>query len=301
MTLQQLKYVITVAETGTITEAAKKLYISQPSLTNAIHDLEKEMNVEIFHRTNKGIDISKEGEDFLGYARQVLEQAAILEDKYKNGSGGKKQFCVSTQHYSFAVNAFVDLVKQYDASQYNFILRETQTGEIIDDVAQGKSEVGILYLSAHNEEVLTKLMRKNGLVFEELFVAEPHVFICREHPLANKKEITLDDLQPYPYLVYEQGERNSFYFAEEFLSMLDFPKNIQVRDRATLFNLVIGLNGFTVCSGVIDQKLNGENIIAKPLVSDCDMRIGMIRKKNTMLSRYALYYQEAIKNYLSIV
>lgn len=301
MTLQQLKYVITVAETGTITEAAKKLYISQPSLTNAIHDLEKEMNVEIFHRTNKGIDISKEGEDFLGYARQVLEQAAILEDKYKNGSGGKKQFCVSTQHYSFAVNAFVDLVKQYDASQYNFILRETQTGEIIDDVAQGKSEVGILYLSAHNEEVLTKLMKKNGLVFEELFVAEPHVFICREHPLANKKEITLDDLQPYPYLVYEQGERNSFYFAEEFLSMLDFPKNIQVRDRATLFNLVIGLNGFTVCSGVIDQKLNGENIIAKPLVSDCDMRIGMIRKKNTMLSRYALYYQEAIKNYLSIV
>ena len=213
----------------------------------------------------------------------------------------KKQFCVSTQHYSFAVNAFVDLVKQYDASQYNFILRETQTGEIIDDVAQGKSEVGILYLSAHNEEVLTKLMKKNGLVFEELFVAEPHVFICREHPLANKKEITLDDLQPYPYLVYEQGERNSFYFAEEFLSMLDFPKNIQVRDRATLFNLVIGLNGFTVCSGVIDQKLNGENIIAKPLVSDCDMRIGMIRMKNTMLSRYALYYQEAIKNYLAIV
>ena len=180
-------------------------------------------------------------------------------------------------------------------------MRETQTGEIIDDVAQGKSEVGILYLSAHNEEVLTKLMRKNGLVFEELFVAEPHVFICREHPLANKKEITLDDLQPYPYLVYEQGERNSFYFAEEFLSMLDFPKNIQVRDRATLFNLVIGLNGFTVCSGVIDQKLNGENIIAKPLVSDCDMRIGMIRMKNTMLSRYALYYQEAIKNYLAIV
>jgi len=180
-------------------------------------------------------------------------------------------------------------------------LRETQTGEIIDDVAQGKSEVGILYLSAHNEEVLTKLMKKNGLLFEELFVAEPHVFICREHPLANKKEITLDDLQPYPYLVYEQGERNSFYFAEEFLSMLDFPKNIQVRDRATLFNLVIGLNGFTVCSGVIDQKLNGENIIAKPLVSDCDMRIGMIRKKNTMLSRYALYYQEAIKNYLAIV
>ena len=251
MTLQQLNYLVTVAECGSISEAAQKLFISQPSLSAAIQNLEKEMGVTAFSRSSKGVVITREGEELLAYSRMIL--------------------------------------------------RETQTGDIIDDVAQGKSEVGILYLSAHNEEVLTKLMKKNGLVFEELFVAEPHVFICREHPLANKKEITLDDLQPYPYLVYEQGERNSFYFAEEFLSMLDFPKNIQVRDRATLFNLVIGLNGFTVCSGVIDQKLNGENIIAKPLVSDCDMRIGMIRKKNTMLSRYALYYQEAIKNYLAIV
>ena len=301
MTLKQLEYVVKVAECGTVSGAAKALFVAQPSLSAAIQELESEMHLTLFHRTNKGVIVTKEGEVFLSYARQILEQTALLESRYKGDPVRKQAFCVSTQHYSFAVNAFVDLVKQYDASQYNFILRETQTGEIIDDVAQGKSEVGILYLSAHNEEVLTKLMRKNGLVFEELFVAEPHVFICREHPLANKKEITLDDLQPYPYLVYEQGERNSFYFAEEFLSMLDFPKNIQVRDRATLFNLVIGLNGFTVCSGVIDQKLNGENIIAKPLVSDCDMRIGMIRKKNTMLSRYALYYQEAIKNYLSIV
>ena len=301
MTLQQLRYITMVAEKGTISEAAKELFISQPSLTNAIRELEQEMQVTIFHRTNKGVTITAEGDEFLAYARQILDQVGLMQERYLNVNERNPRFSVSCQHYSFAVNAFVDLVKQYDASQYNFILRETQTGEIIDDVAQGKSEVGILYLSAHNEEVLTKLMKKNGLVFEELFVAEPHVFICREHPLANKKEITLDDLQPYPYLVYEQGERNSFYFAEEFLSMLDFPKNIQVRDRATLFNLVIGLNGFTVCSGVIDQKLNGENIIAKPLVSDCDMRIGMIRKKNTMLSRYALYYQEAIKNYLSIV
>ena len=282
MTLQQLKYLVTVAECGSISEAAQKLFISQPSLSAAIQNLEKEMGVTAFSRSSKGVVITREGEELLAYSRMLLEQADIMQEHFGKDKNRTPKFSVSCQHYSFAVNAFVDLVKQYDASQYNFILRETQTGEIIDDVAQGKSEVGILYLSAHNEEVLTKLMRKNGLVFEELFVAEPHVFICREHPLANKKEITLDDLQPYPYLVYEQGERNSFYFA-------------------TLFNLVIGLNGFTVCSGVIDQKLNGENIIAKPLVSDCDMRIGMIRMKNTMLSRYALYYQEAIKNYLAIV
>ena len=300
MTLQQLHQVITIAESRSMNEASRKLFVSQPNLSAVVRELEEETGITIFIRSNRGIVLTPEGEEFIGYAKQVVEQYHLLESRYIS-SASKKKFSVSMQHYTFAVNAFVDLVKQYDASQYNFILRETQTGEIIDDVAQGKSEVGILYLSAHNEEVLTKLMRKNGLVFEELFVAEPHVFICCEHPLANKKEITLDDLQPYPYLVYEQGERNSFYFAEEFLSMLDFPKNIQVRDRATLFNLVIGLNGFTVCSGVIDQKLNGENIIAKPLVSDCDMRIGMIRMKNTMLSRYALYYQEAIKNYLAIV
>lgn len=301
MTLQQLKYVITVAETGTITEAAKKLYISQPSLTNSIHELEKEMNLVIFNRTNKGISISKEGENFLGYARQVLEQAAILEDKYKGSGLGKKHFCVSTQHYSFAVNAFVDLIKEFDADKYSFIIRETQTGEIMEDVSNGKSEIGVIYLSEHNEDVISKLIRNNELVFEEMYIASPHVFICKDHPLADRKIISTEDLVPYPYLVYEQGNNNSFYFSEEFLSMLDFPKNIQVRDRATLFNLVIGLNGFTVSSGVIDSKLNGSSIIAKPLDVNRTMRIGIVKKKNTVLSRYGSFYMEALKNHLSIV
>ena len=300
MTLQQLKYAITVAETGTITEAANKLYISQPSLTNAIHELEKEMNIIIFNRTNKGISISKEGEDFLGYARQVLEQAAILEDKYKGDNGGKKKFCVSTQHYSFAVNAFVDVIREYDADAYSFILRETQTYEIIDDVAVGRSEIGILYLSEYNEAVLSKLINKNDLNFEELYIAKPHVFISNNHPLATKEEITIQDLMPYPYLVFEQGKHNSFYFSEEFLSSLEFSKNIMVRDRATLFNLLIGLNGFTVCSGIIDMELNGENIISKPLDSDCSMRIGILTRKNSVLSRYGVSYLNVLKNYLSI-
>ena len=191
MTLQQLKYAITVAETGTITEAANRLYISQPSLTNAIHELEKEMNIVIFRRTNKGINISKEGEDFLGYARQVLEQAAILEDKYKSGQGGKKQFCVSTQHYSFAVNAFVDLIKQYGQDEYDFSLRETQTYEIIEDVARMRSEVGILFLNDFNETVLQKLLKSQDLAFHELFVARPHVFISRKHPLADRDAATI--------------------------------------------------------------------------------------------------------------
>ena len=297
MTLQQLKYVCMVAETGKITEAAKKLYISQPSLTNAIHELEKEMNVVIFNRTNKGISLSAEGEIFLGYARQVLEQAAVLEDKYKGEHGEKKKFCVSTQHYSFAVNAFVDLIKRYGQDEYDFSLRETQTYEIIEDVARMRSEIGLLFLNDFNETVLRKILKSNGLEFHLLFVARPHVFISRRHPLADREVITNEELEDYPYLSFEQGEHNSFYFSEEILSTLDRNKNIKVRDRATLFNLAVGLDGYTVSSGVISKELNGENIIGKPLLVDEYMRIGTIVRKDVALSRYGKAYMEALKKY----
>lgn len=298
MTLQQLRYVTAVAETGTITEAANRLYISQPSLTNAIHELEKEMNVVIFNRTNKGITLSKEGEDFLGYARQVLEQAAILEDRYKGSGGGKKQFCVSTQHYSFAVNAFVDLIKTYGQEEYDFSLRETQTYEIIEDVAKMKSEIGILFQNDFNEAVISKLLRSHDLEFHLLFVAKPHVFISRKHPLAGKDVITNEELEQYPYLSFEQGEHNSFYFSEEIFSPSERKKNIRVRDRATLFNLLIGLNGYTVCSGVIDKKLNGKDIIAVPLADESEMRIGYIVHKKGVLSRLGNTYLDALNKYL---
>lgn len=298
MTLQQLKYVVTVAETGTITEAAGKLYISQPSLTNAIHELEREMQIVIFNRTNKGISLSKEGDIFLGYARQVLEQAEILEDKYKGEGSGKKQFCVSTQHYSFAVNAFVDLIKKYGQEEYDFSLRETQTYEIIEDVAKMRSEIGILFLNDFNEKVITKILKSNELEFHNLFVAKPHVFISRRHPLADRQIITNEELESYPYLSFEQGEHNSFYFSEEIFSASERKKNIRVRDRATLFNLLIGLNGYTVCSGVIDKKLNGKDIIAVPLADESDMRIGYITHRKGMLSRLGTTYLDALSKYI---
>lgn len=300
MTLQQLRYVTTVAETGTITEAADKLFISQPSLTNAIRELEKEMNIQIFNRTNKVISLSKEGEDFLGYARQVLEQAAILEDKYKGSDGGKKQFCVSTQHYSFAVNAFVDLIKEYGQEEYDFCLRETQTFEIIDDVARMRSEIGILFLNEFNEAVIHKILKSHDLEFHPLFIAKPHVFISRTHPLADKSIITNEELTPYPYLSFEQGEHNSFYFSEEIFSVSERKKNIRVRDRATLFNLLIGLNGYTVCSGVIDRKLNGKDIIAVPLAEESDMHIGYITHRKGMISRLGNTYLMALEKYMHI-
>ena len=298
MTLQQLKYIVTVAETGNITEAAKRLFISQPSLTNAIRELEKEMQITIFNRTNKGVAVSNEGDEFLSYARQVLEQVGLLEEKYLNVKEQRPRFSVSCQHYSFAVNAFVDVIQEFDANQYDFTLRETQTYEIIEDVSRLKSEIGILYVSSKNEEIIMKLIKQNGLKFEELFQARPHVFISSKHPLAEREAISLEDLEEYPYLSFEQGEYNSFYFAEEILSTLDRKKNIKVRDRATLFNLVIGLNGYTVSSGVISRELNGENIIARPLLVDEFMRIGTITQKNMPLSRYGNAYMEALQNHI---
>lgn len=298
MTLQQIKYIVTVAETGNITEAAKRLFISQPSLTNAIRELESEMQVTIFNRTNKGVVVTNEGDVFLSYARQILEQVGLLEEKYLNVKERRPRFSVSCQHYSFAVNAFVDVIKMFDADQYDFTLRETQTYEIIEDVSKLRSEIGILYVSSKNEEIIGKLLKQNDLEFQELFVAKPHVFIYSKHPLAERESIALEELEEYPYLSFEQGEYNSFYFSEEILSTLDRKKNVKVRDRATLFNLVIGLNGYTVSSGVISRELNGENIIAKPLLVDEYMRIGIIRQKNMPLSRYGVLYIEALQKYI---
>ncbi len=299
MTLQQLKYIVTVAEKGTISEAAKELFISQPSLTNAIKELEREMQITIFHRTNKGVQVSNEGDVFLGYARQVLEQASLLEERFLNVGERNPWFSVSCQHYSFAVNAFVDVIRQFGGSSYHFTLRETETHEIIEDVSRLKSEIGILYLSSINQEVIGKLLRQRELQFEELFTARPHVFISSRHPLAERESLSLEDLEDYPYLSFEQGEYNSFYFSEEILSTLDRRRNIKVRDRATLFNLAVGLDGYTVSSGIISRELNGEHIIARPLEVDEYMRIGIIRLRNTALSRYGKAYVEALRRHTS--
>ena len=297
MTLLQLKYVVEVAAAGTISGAAKKLYIAQPSLTAAIKELEHEIGFSLFTRTNKGVVISPDGEEFLGYARQVIEQANLIEERYFGAVPQKRQFCVSTQHYSFAVEAFVDLIREYGGEEYDFRIRETQTYELIEDVAKLRSEVGVLYLNRFNETVIRKTLREHDLKFTRLFMAKPHVFIGAANPLASRSSITLSDLEPYPRLSYEQGEHNSFYFSEEIFSTVDRPKNIRVRDRATLFNLLIGLNGYTVCSGVIDEELNGENIVAVPLEAQGDMHIGTVTHKKVLPSRLGAIYRDALVRY----
>lgn len=298
MKLQQLVYVVKVAECGSITEAARRLFVSQPSITSAIRELEQEMNVHIFDRTNKGVAVSAEGETFLGYARQVLEQTELLESKYKQKAQIVPHFSVSCQHYSFAVNAFVDVIREFDAERYDFTLREEQTHEIIEDVAHLKSELGVLYLSARNREVIGKMLATNELSFEPLFRAKPHVFVCSDHPVAKQASVTLEDMANYPFLSYEQGTYNSFYYSEELTSTLDRKKNIRVRDRATLFNLLIGLQGYTVCSGVISAELNGPSIVSVPLNIDEYMEVGVVTRKGTQRSLYGKAYLSAIKRYL---
>lgn len=294
MTLQQLKYVIEIAARGSINEAARRLFISQPSLSTAIKELEAELKITIFERTNKGISISVEGAEFLGYARQVLEQSELLENRYLNAKPSPQHFAVSTQHYAFAVNAFVNLINQYASDEYEFTLRETKTYEILEDVKNLRSEIGILYLNEFNSKVINKLMKENNLEFNLLFKASPHVFISAKNPLAKQERVTLGDLDLYPCLSFEQGDYNSFHFSEEILSTLTHKKSIRVSDRATLFNLLIGLNGYTISTGVLSSDLNGNNIIAVPLNIDETITVGWISHKSVALSKLATAYVQEL-------
>lgn len=297
MTLIQLKYAITVAGERSFNDAAKKLYISQPSLSSAIHSLEKEIGIDIFVRSKNGITLTTAGSEFIGYAKSVMEQYEILDAKYISQVNQKKQFSVSMQHYTFAVNAFVELVKQYGMDEYEFEVHETKTYEIIDNVKNHKSEIGILYLNDYNRNVITKIFSESGLNFVPLFECGIYVYMWKGHPLAKQAEISLEELEEYPCLGFAQGERNSFYFAEEVMSTYQYKRFIRANDRATMLNLMVGLNGFTLCSGIICEDLNGEDYCAVKLKSDEKMTIGYIARRDTVLSPIGEKYLQEIAKY----
>jgi DNA-binding transcriptional LysR family regulator len=295
MTLQQLKYFIEAANCGSITKAAERLFIAQPSLSNALRDLETEIGHELVTRTPKGISLTTDGAEFLGYARQVVEQASLLEQRWLNKKPSRRLCSISTQHYAFAVNAFVNMVKKTDAEEYEYTLREARTFEIVQDVKNLRSELGILYMNNFNRQVLEKLLRENNLTFHPLFTAVPHVFISTSNPLARKKYVTLKDLADYPRLSFEQGDYNSFYFSEEILSTEYAKKDIHVGDRATIFNLMIGLNGYTISTGIVSADLNGDDITAVPLRVNDSIEVGWISHKDIQLTRQAAMYLEELK------
>ena len=293
MTLQQLRYLIEVAQSGSFNAAAHELYVSQSTLSMAIKDLESELGVSIFLRSNRGLTLTAEGTELLGYARQVVEQADLLHQHYGGTRHTRQRCTISTQHYAFAVDAFVRLIQRLSPDSYEYTLRETRTHEIMEDVRNFDSEIGILYLSSFNEKVIRAMLEEYHLEFHTLTIAEPHVFLRAAHPLADRTAVTTADLEPYPFLCFEQGVHNSFYFAEELLSTMPHKKCIRVSDRATLFNLLRGVNGYTICSGMVSADLNGGDIVSVPLDTPERMEIGWISNPKTQESRGAqLYIQE---------
>ncbi len=306
MTIQQLKYIIGVSETGSINKAAESLYVSQPSLTAAIKDVENEFNITIFNRSSKGITLTSEGKEFIQYGRQIYTQYDNLVERFGDAgrSKRKKHFAVSTQHYSFAVKSFVEMVKKFDTTEYEFAINETRTLTIIEDVATGRSEIGILFLSDFNRKAMTKLFNSNDLVFEKLITCDAYVYLWKKHPLAKEKSISFDQLKDYPCLSFDQNASAAFYYAEEILTENEYPKIIKTTDRATNLNLMVGLNAYTLCSGIICQELNGGDFVAVPFEADKEnknsrMEIGYVTKKNIILSQTGEDYLNELKKYLA--
>ena len=301
MTIQQLKYAITIADSGSMNQAAARLFISQPSLSESVRELENETGIQIFARTNRGILVTPQGNEFLGYARQVVEQYRLVEERYVEKKQSKKKFSVSMQHYSFAVKAFVEMVKQFGMDDYAFAIYETKTGNVIRDVHDFISEIGILYLSDFNRKVMEKIFSENELEFVPLFDCDTYIYVWKGNPLASRKKVSMKDLEPYPCLTFDQGSSNSFYFAEEVHSTYEYRQTVQVNDRASMLNLMVGLNGYTMCSGFICEELNGGDYAAIPLEETEVMTIGYIKRKNVPLSDLATRYLSELMKYQKMV
>jgi len=297
MTLNQLKYAIEIQKMGSVNEAAKSLFVSQPSLTAALKALEKEVGFDIFTRSTSGMTLTVKGEEFLGYAKSVVEQYEILDAKYLSKEHRKRTFHVSTQHYTFAVNAFINVINQYGMDEYEFEVHETKTYDVIDNVKNQRSEIGVLYMNEYNSAVLKKLFADASLTFTPLFDCSIYAYMSKKNPLAKKKEVTLQDLEEYPAMAFSQGEHNSFYFAEEVLSTYEYKKQIKVSDRATMLNLMVGINGYTLCSGIICEDLNGSDYCAVKVKTKEKMTIGYISRKHAVISEMGQKYIEELQKY----
>ncbi|PTL72332.1 LysR family transcriptional regulator [Rathayibacter caricis DSM 15933] len=289
ISLQQLHYFVEVASEGSISAAADLLYVAQPTMSAAMKDLETRVGRALLVRSARGVALTTDGAEFLGYARQVIEQVALLEQRYLGRPPSRRLLGVSTQHYSFAVDAFVRMVRSTEGEKYEFSLRETRTRDIIEDVRTLRSELGILYRNDFNRDVIDKILRDAGLAFHPLFLALPHIFVSRRNPLASRERVTLADLAELPRLTFDQGADNSFYFAEEILSTLSSDREIRVSDRATIFNLMIGLDGYTISTGIISDDLDPA-IVAVPLDVDERIEIGWIGHSAIPLTEQARRY-----------
>ena len=304
MTLQQINYLITIAESRSMNKAAEKLFIAQPTLTGVVRDVENELGIQIFHRTHKGVTATVEGEQFLSKIKRIYQQYEEVMEEYGEEMKFRRRFAVSMQHYSFAVKAFIEMAKHYDSSKFDLALRETATVNVIKDVSSLKSEIGIIYTCEANQRVINRLLRENELEFHSLIVCPASVYLARSHPLANEKELTFEQLDPYPCLSFEQENESEIYFAEEILIEHAYQKTVKATDRATMMNLMVGLNGYTLCSSIYSEKLSGDQFIVIPFKNadsaHSTMNIGYITKKNNALSSMGKQFIDEVKRELKV-
>ena len=296
MTIQQCRYAVEIANCGSFNEAAKRLFVTQSGVSNAIKELEAELQIIIFERTNHGISISLDGSEFLEYASQIIAQADMIEKRYNTSGNNKRRFSISMHHYDFTAKAFVQLLKDEKAPKYTFSIKEAKTIEVIEDVTNLRSDIGILYTSSFNDKVMSRIFAKNNLVFTPLFVTRPFVFISNDHPLASKSIIMDKDFLDYPYVIYEQGTDSSVQFAEEMLQYTESEKIIRIKDRGTLFDILMGTEAYTVGTGILISELNDGRIKSVPLDSDQIYTVGWISRKDTKISEVAERYLQLVKN-----
>ena len=287
MTITQLRYVIAIDEEHSINKASERLYVSQPGLSSAVRDLEKEVGMHIFERVHNGVATTVAGRSFIAYARHAVESFELLEEKYLSSAKHRPEFSVSMQHYTLAVNAFIDTVREYDLDEYQFSIRETQTGEVIEDVKTSRSEVGVIALTDFNRKTLKKLFSDASIEFHELFSRNTYVYLNKDHPLAKRDELSLSDLQDYPCMVFDQGDNNSFYYREEALATYDYKKMISTNERATSMELILGLDGYAVGIDMLGESLNDSDIIAVKLKEEETLTLGYITGKYRELSDMA--------------
>lgn len=302
MTILQLKYVIAVANSRSMREAASGLFISQPALSASIKELEEELNIQIFERNNKGISLTKEGADFLSYAKQAVCQYSLIEDRYLDKDKNKIHFNVSIQHYIFAVHAFINTIKAVDASKYNYSLSETKTEDVLLNVSKLNSEVGVISFTKANEKLIKKLFREYGLEFKELLKRDTYAYMWKNHPLANSDVISLEDLRDYPCVSFNQNSDSDFYLPEEALSNYNQDKRIEVNDRASSVEFMQALNGYSIGTGImIASKALKEGFVSVKLKEEDPLTIGYIVRKNNKLSDIAKIYIDELLKYKEIV
>jgi len=294
MTIQQLQYVVEVAKSDSINKAAQNLFISQPTLSVAIKELEEEIGTSLFQRSRKGIAITNDGIEFLRLAEEILGKLDYVKKSYLVKSASTiSRFQVSCQHYAFVVEAFIQFMDKYKDSRFHFTIKETKTLACIEDVYQRKSILSIIYLNSANENLIRRVLTSKSMEFHEMYTVKPHVFLRKAHPLAGKSIISAEDLAPFPMIAYEQEKGE--YLGEEMIIVENPDKVISTQDRGTTNNIIANTDGYNIGTGYIIPGIISDEITSIPLDVDDEMQVGWISLANRELTDEIIEFVSLVK------